>query len=60
FGRGPRTCVGQAFAMFFMKIALSELLLSKRLALDPNWQLSGDYFFAVQHPKGLSGYFANT
>lgn len=60
FGRGPRTCVGQAFAMFFMKIALSELLLSKRLTLDPNWQIGCDYFFAVQHPKDLSGYFATT
>ena len=60
FGRGPRTCVGQAFAMFFMKIALAELVRCKRLRLDPNWQLNNDYFFAVQHPKELPGHFVPT
>ena len=53
FGRGPRTCIGQAFGMFFMKIAIAELLRAETLTLDPQWSLQSDYFFAVQHPKGL-------
>ncbi len=57
FGRGPRTCVGQPFALFAMKLMLAELLLNAQLDLDSSLPYQQDFFFGVMAPKGLKGYF---
>lgn len=57
FGRGPRTCVGQEFALFSMKLALAVLLTESRLELDLSLPYRQDFFFGVMTPKGLKGRF---
>jgi cytochrome P450 len=57
FGRGPRTCVGQEFAMFYMKLALAVMLTRRKLVLDQQQAYQTEYFFAVQHPKNLKARF---
>ncbi|HBI44322.1 MAG TPA: cytochrome P450 [Planctomycetales bacterium] len=57
FGRGPRTCVGQPFAMMAMKLTLAEILTNSRLELDRTLPYRQDFFFGVMTPKGLKGSF---
>jgi cytochrome P450 len=57
FGRGPRTCGGQPFAMLAMKLTLAEILIDSRLELDRSLPYRQDYFFGVTTPKGLKGSF---
>jgi cytochrome P450 len=57
FGRGPRTCVGQSFAFVLMKVVLAEVLLRSKVQLDLSREQKSDFFFAVQHPKGLKARF---
>jgi cytochrome P450 len=51
FGRGPRTCIGQSWALFSMKLTLAVLLSEVTV------QVSGDYrqsfYFGVMLPRGL-------
>jgi cytochrome P450 len=57
FGRGPRTCLGQPFALFAMKLTIAELLMNSRLELDLSQPYRQDFFFGVMTPKGLKGRF---
>ena len=57
FGRGPRTCVGQPFALFAMKLTLAEILTDSRLDLDLSLPYQQDFFFGVMTPKGIEGRF---
>ena len=55
FGRGPRSCAGQQFAMIYMKTALATILSDYRLEIDPTQPFVQDYFFAVMAAKGIKG-----
>jgi cytochrome P450 len=57
FGRGPRSCVGQSFALFLTKLTLAVMLSSVKLDFDPARKSENDYFFAVRHPKNLKARF---
>lgn len=51
FGRGPRTCVGQSFALLYMKLALATL--ATRTEVDGSGAYAQSYFFGVMMPAGL-------
>ena len=53
FGRGPRTCLGMSFALFFMKLALATIMAESRVELDRSLSYVQDFFFGVMMPKGL-------
>ena len=53
FGRGPRTCVGQPFALFAMKLTLAVLVGETRLDLELALPYRQDFFFGVMTPGGL-------
>ncbi len=57
FGRGPRTCLGQPFALFAMKLTLAVLVAETRLELDLSLPYRQDFFFGVMTPGGLKGRF---
>jgi cytochrome P450 len=57
FGRGPGTCMGQPFALFAMKLTLSEILTHSQLELESSPTCQLDYFFGAATPKGLKGRF---
>ncbi len=57
FGRGPRTCVGQPFALFAMKLTLAVLLSNSRLELDLSQSFQPKFFFGVMMLKDLKGRF---
>ena len=57
FGRGPRACLGQPFAMLAMKLTLAEILIDSRLDLDLSLPYQQAFFFGVMTPKGLRGSF---
>lgn len=56
FGRGERACVGQAFALAYMRIALAALV--PRLEVDPTRPYAQSYFFGVMMPAGLQAQVA--
>lgn len=57
FGRGPRICVGAAFAMFCMKSILASLLSHVRVEIDPHIPYRQFYHCGVAEPKGIKGRF---
>lgn len=57
FGRGPRTCIGQPFALFFIKLALATILTRTRVDLDATQPYRQSFFFGVMMPKGLVARF---
>lgn len=54
FGRGPRTCLGMAFAVFFLKLTLATIVAESRVEIDPSLDYVQDFFFGVMMPKGLN------
>jgi cytochrome P450 len=57
FGRGPRTCLGMPFALFFLKLALATILTDSRVELDRSVDYVQDFFFGVMMPRGLEARF---
>jgi cytochrome P450 len=57
FGRGPRSCVGQTFALYLTKLTLAVMLSGVKLEFDLSQKQENDYFFAVRHPKQLKARF---
>ena len=57
FGRGPRTCIGQEFAMFYMRLALATILSQATVNIDPTQPYDTGFFFAVMYPKGMKARF---
>jgi cytochrome P450 len=57
FGRGPRTCVGLPFALFYLKLALALLTAQVRVELDRSLPYRQSFFFGVMMPRGLTARF---
>lgn len=57
FGRGPRACVGQPFALFYMKLALALLAAQVRVELNVTQPYQPSFFFGVMMPRGLTARF---
>jgi cytochrome P450 len=55
FGRGPRVCVGQEFAMVFLKTALATLAAKARVHVDSTEPFEEGFFFGVVLPKNVTG-----
>ena len=53
FGRGPRTCLGMPFALFFLKLALATIVAESHVEIDRSIDYIQDFFFGVMMPKGL-------
>jgi cytochrome P450 len=53
FGRGPRACIGQPFALFYIKLALATILRESHVEIDPQQPYQQSFFFGVMMPKGL-------
>lgn len=53
FGRGPRACVGQEFALVIAKATLAVLLDMANVEIDRSRPPENDFFFAVRHPRQL-------
>lgn len=51
FGRGPRTCIGQLFGMFAMKLLLATLLSEAKIKVTGKYRQS--FYFGVMIPRGL-------
>lgn len=58
FGRGPRTCVGMPFALFYLKSALALLAAQVRVEMDLDQPYPQCFFFGVMMPRGLTVRFA--
>jgi len=57
FGRGPRTCVGDAFAMVFLQTALATIAARAKVHVDSTEPFEEGFFFGVVLPKGVTGKF---
>ncbi len=57
FGRGPRACVGAGFAMFCLRVMLTELLSRGRVVIDPNTPYRQFFHCGVGEPKHIMGRF---
>lgn len=57
FGRGPRACIGMPFALYFMKVALAQILATTEVLLDATRPYRPSFFFGVMMPKGLYAKF---
>jgi len=51
FGRGPRTCIGQSFGMFAMKLLLATLLAEAEVEVTGQYRPT--FYFGVMMPRGL-------
>ena len=56
FGRGDRSCPGQAFALFFIKLALATLSGQMRITFNTNQEYKQTFFFGCMMPR-LMGRF---
>jgi len=57
FGRGPRACVGSAFALFVMRLVVATLFRESEPDMDPEQAYQQSFFFGVMMPKGLTARF---
>ncbi|WP_375768019.1 cytochrome P450 [Archangium gephyra] len=57
FGRGPRECVGAAFAMVFLRTALATIAARAKVHVDSTEPFEEGFFFGVVLPKGVTGRF---
>ncbi|RKH13114.1 cytochrome P450 [Corallococcus sp. CA053C] len=57
FGRGPRACVGGAFAMVFLQTALATIGARVKAHVDSTEPFEEGFFFGVVLPKGVTGRF---
>ena len=55
FGRGPRACVGGAFAMVFLQTALATIAARAKVHVDSTEPFEEGFFFGVVLPKGVTG-----
>jgi cytochrome P450 len=57
YGRGPRACVGLAFAMAFLQTALATIAARVQIQLDSTEPFEEGFFFGGVLPKGVTGKF---
>jgi cytochrome P450 len=55
FGRGPRACVGGAFALAYLKTALATIAARAQVHVDSTEPFEEGFFFGVVLPKGVTG-----
>lgn len=55
FGRGPRACVGGAFAMMYLQTALATIAARAKVHVDSTEPFEEGFFFGVVLPKGVTG-----
>ncbi|MBU8894237.1 cytochrome P450 [Corallococcus sp. H22C18031201] len=55
FGRGPRACVGGAFAVVYLQTALATIAARARVQVDSTAPFEEGFFFGVVLPKGVIG-----
>ncbi len=55
FGRGERACLGEHFAMAYMKLTLATLLAGYEPEFGAGAAFEKEMFFAVIRPKGMVG-----
>ncbi len=53
FGRGPRTCVGMPFSLFYLKLALAVFTAHARWEITSDDPYKQSYFFGVRMPEGI-------
>jgi len=58
FGRGPRKCVGDAYSMVFLDVALSVLAKKTTITLASTEPFEEGFFFGVVRPEGISATIA--
>ncbi|PTL81539.1 cytochrome P450 [Vitiosangium sp. GDMCC 1.1324] len=56
-GRGPRACVGGAFAMVYLRTALATIAARAKVHVDSTEPFEEGFFFGVVLPKGVTGRF---
>ncbi|MDY7232889.1 cytochrome P450 [Hyalangium rubrum] len=55
FGRGPRACVGGAFAVAVLQTALATIAARVKVHVDSTEPFEEGFFFGVVLPKGVTG-----
>jgi cytochrome P450 len=53
FGAGPRTCIGNAFAMLELQVVLATMVQSLRLALAPNQAIVPETLVTLRPKRGV-------
>ena len=53
FGAGPRTCIGNAFAMLEMQVVLATMIQSLRLSLSPNQEIVPETVVTLRPKHGV-------
>jgi cytochrome P450 len=59
FGRGPRECVGGAFAVAFLQTALLTITARTKIHVDSTEPFEEGFFFGVVLPKGITAKFVD-
>jgi cytochrome P450 len=59
FGRGPRECVGGAFAMVYLQTALATIAARAKVHVDSTEPFEEGFFFGVVLPQGVTGRFVS-
>lgn len=54
-GRGPRACVGGAYAMVYLQTALATITARAKVHVDSTEPFEEGFFFGVVLPKGVTG-----
>jgi cytochrome P450 len=50
-------CIGQPFALFYMKLALATMVSQFEVDLEPSQKYRQSFFFGVMMPKRLQARF---